>query len=187
VRELDDVDPAEKRIAEQCQIRLVATDDPLRRVVEPVDVDPAAMEIERQEPAAQVVGPARFVGHHHAAGVGVAAAMGIGPAVARFGPVARGVEVLVVGVRRERVGHERMRLDGVRSGVVRSGEETPQVAVDGVDEKPLATVVPVVAPGVGGAVADRFEHLPLRMVAPHSTTQGDTGRGSDARRPDRAG
>jgi hypothetical protein len=187
----DDVRAAEERITEDRQIVLVAADDPLRRVVEPVDVDAPAVEVEGQEPAAELPGPAGFVRHDHAAGVRVATAVGIGLAVTRLGPVTGVVEMLVVGMLTERFGHERMRLHRVGAGIVGPGKDPPQMAVDGVDEKPLAAVIPVVAPGIGRAVADRLENALLRMVAPHAATERHAlarraARGTDLPRRARA-
>ena len=57
-----------------------------------------------------------------------------------------------------------------------AGDDVPEVAVDGVDEEELAVFVPVVAPGVGGAVAEGFDDVRLRMVAPDAAAQRDALR-----------
>ena len=49
----------------------------------------------------------------------------------------------------------------------------PQVTVDGVDEEQLAVLVPVVPPGIRRAVADDFDDLAPRMVAPDAALHAD--------------
>ena len=47
----------------------------------------------------------------------------------------------------------RVRVNGVRADEVRAGEIVPEMAVDGVDEKKFAVLVPIVSPRVGGSRA----------------------------------
>ena len=170
-RKLEEIGAAEEGIAEPGQVGLVAPDDAGGLGVEPVDVDPPAMEVEREQPAAEGLRPARLVGDDHAAGVGMAPAMGIGTAIARLGPVPPRVEVVVVGVGPEWLEHPGVGLDGVGAGVMGAGKDAPQVAIDGVGEEPVAEVVPVEAPGIRRAVANRLENLPLGVVAPDPPAQ----------------
>ena len=186
-RKFHQIGAPEEGIAEGGQILLVAADDPAGSGVEPVDVDPAAVEVEGEEPAAERRRPPRLLGNDQAAGVGVSTAMGDRPAVPRFGPVTARVEVVVVGVVAERVGDVGVRLDGVRAGEVGAGKEPPEVAVDGVGEEARAAVVPVEPPGVRRPVAERLEDLPLGVVAPDPAAERHARGGVAAGRPDLAG
>src|SRR5438552_17705649 len=59
----------------------------------------------------------------------------------------------------------------MRADEVRAREVVPEVAVDGVDEKKFAILVPVVAPRICGATAQCFHGFTLRMVAPDCAAQ----------------
>ena len=170
-RQLHKVGAAEEGIAEPGQVGLMAPDDAGRLGIEPVDVDAPAVEIEREESTAEGLRPARLVRHDQAAGVGMAAAVGIGPAIARLGPVPPRIEVVVVGVGPERLDDPGMGLDGVGAGVMGAGKHAPQVTIDGVGEETVAEVVPVEPPGIRRAVADRLEDLPLRMISPDAAAE----------------
>ena len=54
----------------------------------------------------------------------------------------------------------------IHAPVMRSGNDLPQMADDSIDEKGIAELIPVHAPGIGGADAHHFQRLPLRMIAP---------------------
>ena len=65
--------------------------------------------------------------------------------------------------------HKPTGTERVRPPVVGSWNDLPEVAVDGVDKKSFTMPVPVVAPGVGGAVADRLKLFPVWVVTPDAT------------------
>src|SRR5204863_5422373 len=105
--------------------------------------------------------------------VGVAAAEGVGLAVARILPRLGRVEVPVVRVLiDERIG-ARIRVNRVRADEVRAGEVVPEMAVHGVDEKKFAVLVPVVAPRIRGAAAQYFDRFTLRVKTPDCAAQRD--------------
>src|SRR5262249_2555787 len=54
----------------------------------------------------------------------------------------------------------------VHALVASAGDHVPEMANDAVGEEALAVFVEVEAPGIGGAVADDFEDLARRMIAP---------------------
>src|SRR5437899_2687998 len=72
----------------------------------------------------------------------------------------------------ERVG-ARVRVNRVRANEVRSGDTVPQVAVDGVDEKQFAVLIPIVAPRIGAPAAQSLHGFALRMVAPDRAAHGN--------------
>jgi hypothetical protein len=57
--------------------------------------------------------------------------------------------------------------------VVDPGDHVPEVAVDGVDKKEFAVFIPVVSPGIGGAVAEDFDGFAGGMEAPDAALDGD--------------
>ena len=56
---------------------------------------------------------------------------------------------------------------------MRAGEVVPEMAVDRVDEKELAVLVPIVAPRIGGAGAEGLDNLAPRVKTPNRATQRD--------------
>src|SRR6185312_5181381 len=70
----------------------------------------------------------------------------------------------------ERVG-ARVGINRVWPDEMRAGELMPELSVDGVDEEQFAVLVPVMAPRIGAASAQRLDDLALRMIAPHRAPQ----------------
>src|SRR5207253_6399539 len=61
----------------------------------------------------------------------------------------------------------------MRANEVRAGEVVPEMAVHGVDEKEFAVLVPIVAPRIGGAGAERLHHFAPRVITPDRAAQRD--------------
>ena len=55
--------------------------------------------------------------------------------------------------------------------VIRTGNDMPEVADDGVDHEQLPVGIPIVAPGVGAAMRDIFKDLAGRMKTPDGAVQ----------------
>ena len=60
----------------------------------------------------------------------------------------------------------------VHALIARAGNDVPEMADDGVDEKQLAVFIPVVTPGIRGAVADDLKLFALGMIAPDAAVDG---------------
>ena len=54
----------------------------------------------------------------------------------------------------------------MRTNEVRASDAVPELAVDGVDKKEFAVLIPVMAPRIGAAAAQDLDGFALRMVAP---------------------
>ena len=169
-----DLDAAEPGVVAEEDVGLVAADVAGPQAFQAFDVGAAAVHVEGEQLVAVACRPLVGLVDHHA-DVGVAAAEAVGLAVAAVLPGPAGVEVVVVGDGVEPV------VDvGVarRAGVVqvRAGHEVPEMAGDGVDEEQFALLVPVVAPGVGGAVGEHLNPLTFRMEAPEAALHRQTLR-----------
>ena len=114
------------------------------------------MKIPGEEMAAVFLGPV-VTQIDHQPRVGVAAAEIVSGAVPRLLPAAAGVEVPVVGVHVDEFIGVRIGVERSVPRIMRPGDDLPEVAVDRVDEKAVAEGVPVVAPGVRGAVGEHLE------------------------------
>jgi len=108
--------------------------------------------------------------------VGVSAAEFVGLAVAGFGPTASAVEVPMVGVHLDGLEDELVWRGGEGAVEVSAGDHVPKVAVDGIDVKKLAVFVPIVAPGIGGAMGEDFEGFAVGMKSPDAAFNGDALR-----------
>ena len=128
-------------------------------------IGPPAMKIPGEEMAAVFLGPV-VAQIDHQPGVGVAAAEIVGGAVPRFLPAIAGVEMPVVGVHVNEFIGVRIGIERAVPRVMRPGDDLPEVAVDRVDEEAVAEGVPVVAPGVCGAVGEHLEPARSRRVSP---------------------
>ena len=53
-----------------------------------------------------------------------------------------------------------------------AGNDVPEMADDSVDEKQLAVFIPVMSPGIRGAVADDFEFFARGMITPDAAVDG---------------
>ena len=186
------VDAAEPGVRGEVDVRLVAADVSAPAPFQPLDVEPPAVEIEGEELAAVRLGPlVGEVDHQSAVRVAAAEAVVFGPGGGTVVQLPRVVPVVMIGVLVDRLVDVRVRLDRVRAHEVGAGDQVPEVAVDRVDEEPLAERVPVVAPGIGRAVGEHLEPLPQGMIAPEAAADGDAlalracpaGRPAPATRP----
>ena len=159
------VDPAKERVGRLEDVGPVAGDVAAAGPLQPLAVEPAAVEVPREQVAPILGGPGPSQIDHRA-GVGVAAAEVVGGAVPRALPAAGDIEVPVVGVHVEQLVGVRIGIDRVRPDVVRAGNDLPQMAVDGVREEAVAPGVPVVTPGIGRAVAQGLEPAGPRREPP---------------------
>ena len=187
---LDEIHAAVERIVNERHVGAVGggVAGPLGR--EQIVVDAAAVEIEREQPAA--VG-GRPVGAliDHQADVGVAAAGGarlVGDAEADVAPLLARVPVDVVGHLGDEVVDVRLEIGAVHPFDVRAVDGVPEVADDGVDDEGLAVGVEVGAPGIGHPGDHPLDRLAGRVVAPHTGVHVDAlrvaGAGdADPRRP----
>src|SRR5262249_41987804 len=109
----------------------------------------------------------------HRPGMGVPAAGGrVGPlAAARAGPVAA-APVEVVGATLDQTETVRVQVLAVHADEVSAGHDVEEMLDDTVGDEQLAVLVPVQAPGVGGARGHQFEGLARRVVAPYAAVQG---------------
>ena len=124
--------------------------------------------IQGEEPAAVFGRPVVAEINHHP-DVRVAAAEPVRLFSARVLPALPPVEVPVVGVLVDACIDARVGIDRVRADEVRAGDAVPEVAVDRVDEKQLAVLVPIVAPGIRVARAlSTSNDLALRMIIARS-------------------
>src|SRR5438552_8406992 len=70
----------------------------------------------------------------------------------------------------QRVG-SRIRIDRVRTHVMRPGDIMPKMAIHRVDEKQFTVLVPVMSPRIGCAAGEHLDDFAFRVVTPHRTTQ----------------
>src|SRR5690348_5564185 len=70
----------------------------------------------------------------------------------------------------ERVG-ARVRIKGMGANEVRAGEIVPEVAINGVDKKELAMLIPIVAPRIGGAGTNGLDNFSHWMITPNRPAQ----------------
>ena len=172
VRAVTDFHPTEPGIFGREEVRPVFADVAAALAFEDFLIGAAAMEIQREKPAAIFGGPIVALINHHP-DVRMAATEIVRLAVARFLPAIRGIEVPVVGVLVNQRVSAGIRVDRVRANEVRAGKFMPEMAVDSIDEKKFAVLVPIVAPGIRGAGADCFHNLALRVITPNRAAQRD--------------
>ena len=67
--------------------------------------------------------------------------------------------------------YERINGPPKRSIKVSTWNHMPKMTIHGVDKKSFAMLVPVVPPGICGAMHDNLKKLPLWMIAPNSSSQ----------------
>ena len=164
-----EIDAAEPRVGGREKIRRVFADVAAAAAFEAVHVGAEAVEIQREEGAAIRVGPVVALINHEAA-VGVAAA-GLGRGArhafrADVAPLLGGVPVEMIGVLFEKTVGVRVERLAEHAPIVRAGDQVPEMADDGVDDKGLAVLVPIHAPRVGRAVGDDFKNFSHGMIAP---------------------
>ena len=164
-----EVEAAEPRVGGGEKIGGVLADVAGAVAFEEVRVHAAAVQVHGENGAAIFIGPVVALIDHQPA-VGVAAAGergGVGDALgADVAPFFPGVPVEMVGVLFEKTVGVRVERLAEHAAVVRAGDDVPEVADDGVDEEGFAVLVPVHAPGIGGAVGDRLEDFADGMIAP---------------------
>ena len=147
---------AEERIAGEQHVAAVVANVAAPLAFEQFLISPPAMKIPGEEMAAVFLGPV-VAQIDHQPGVGVAAAEIVGGAIPRLLPAAAGVEMPVVGMHVNEFIGVRIGVERAVPRVMRPGDDLPEVAVDRVDEEAVAEGVPVVAPGVCGAVGEHLE------------------------------
>ena len=129
------------------------------------------MEVEREEPASVGLRPGiAFV--DQAAAVGMATAEAVGRSVAGGLPAGTDIEVEVIGMLIDQLIGQRVGIDTVGLGEVGSGNQMPEMAVDGVHEETLPLGGPVVAPGVGRAGGQHLGSLLADVIPPEAALHG---------------
>ena len=178
-----DVEAAEPIVAREEGVGFVFADVATAFAFEFFDVQATTVLVPGEELAIPGAGEVAALVDAHA-DVGVASAEAVSGAISRFLPSAGGVEVPMVGVHLDGLVDEGV--GGAAEGAVEvtAGNHVPEVAVDGVDEEEFAVLVPVVTPGVGGAVAEDFEGFACGVEAPNAATEGDAFRFGRAREAD---
>ena len=175
VRCVAQFDAAEPFVRGAHDIRRVFADIAGTLAVQRFVVHAQAVEIERKDSAPVLRRPIVAEINHHA-GMGVPAACGIG---------ARGhagllevtpfffadVEMKMVGGLLDELVKIFVEMIAVHALVTRAGQGVPEMADDGVDEKELAVLVPIVAPRIGGAVADNLKCFSRGMITPNAAAE----------------
>src|SRR5207248_5207361 len=105
--------------------------------------------------------------------VSVTAAEMVRRAIPRFLPATCGIEVPMVRVLFDQRVGAGIGINRVRTNEVRAGEVVPEMAIDRVDEKEFAMLVPIVPPRIGGAGADCFHNFAPWMITPNRAAQGN--------------
>src|SRR5262245_61267869 len=77
----------------------------------------------------------------------------------------------MVGVEVEKLIDARIWIGRRAARVMGAGDAVPEMSVGGVDKEQFAMLVPIVAPGIGRAVADHFDNLTHGMIAPDCAAQ----------------
>ena len=126
--------------------------------VQRVPVDPATMQVQRENLTAIFLRPVvRAIDHHPAMCVATTGCIGgrghaflfqVGPVLVALVPVE-----VIGGLRHEFV-QELVEVVAVHASVTRAGNSMPEVTDHGVDKKKLPVPVPIVSPRIGRAVAD---------------------------------
>ena len=162
----------------------IAAADPLQDLL----IHPPSVKVQRERAASILRRPVVAAVDHQPA-MGVTAPKIIRGAIPRRGPTLASVEVPVVGMKVDQLIGMTVRVERKRAGEMGTGDGVPKVAVDGVGEKQLSDVVPVVAPGVGRAAGQYFKLFLNRVISPHSPLQRDPLfiRGSGRPHPPRTG
>ncbi len=167
-----DFEAAEPFVSGEHGVGFVLGDVAAALAFEAFDVEASAVLIPGEEFAIPVVGKMSALINAHA-DVGMSAAVVVGGSVAGFGPAAGAIKVPVVGVHLDGFKDELVGRRREGTVEVRTGDHVPEVAVDGVDEEEFAVLVPVVAPGIGGAVAEDLEGFAVGVKAPDATFDGN--------------
>src|SRR5262249_5701297 len=134
-------------------------------------IGPSAVEVEGEEPAAAFDRPVVAQIDHHA-DMGVAAAEVVRDSIARLLPAFGDIEMPMVSMLIDEGIRARIRIECVRTDEMCAGEVVPEMAIDGVDKEQFAVLIPIVAPRIGGAGADRLDDLSHRMIPPNRAAQG---------------
>ena len=167
IRRGEEFGAAEPRVADGEEIRAVFRHVAAAAAFEVFHVHAAAPEIDGEKFAPKLLRPhAALV--DEAALVRVAAAESVRAVfrLARFGPLAGGGPVEVVGMLLDEAVGVRREILAVHALVMRAGDEVPQVPDDRVDEKALAELIPVHAPRIRGPARHDLENLAHGMIAP---------------------
>src|SRR4051812_31821607 len=83
--------------------------------------------------------------------------------------------------------HARIVIERVWADKMRACEFVPEMPVHRIDEKQFAVLVPVMAPWICRAGAERLDHFSGRMIPPDRAAQGDPLLGGRARHSHLAG
>ena len=177
IRTLEKIDPAEKRVRRLENVRAMPPRKTRAGPFQGLHIHPAAMEIQGKKLPPVIRRPlVPLVNQGAAMRVPASQRVTTAPCVARRCPTLARVKMPVVRDHLQRLKHHRVRAHRVRPSAMPAGDHLPQVTVHGVDKKAITPGIPIVPPGIGGPVAQRFKHLPPRMKAPNPSGQRDRFR-----------
>ena len=172
-RPWDKINATEPRIRSKCEIGLVPGDIGTARRLKPLAVDPPAMQIERENIPAVLIGPlVLLVDQQPDMGMPASGSVRLrGKLFANITPGLFGIPVHMIRNLRHQLIPVRIEISSIHSLKVGTRHGMPKMADDRIDEKQLTVPGPIHSPRISGSSCHHLETVRFGMISPNSAIQ----------------